>query len=84
MQPAQIAKELGVRYILEGSTRRAGEDMRLNAQLIDPRTNAHVWAEAYDGSDASSLQDEPVRKISVALAGEGGEVRMKGYGRIKA
>ena len=62
MQPAQIAKELGVRYILEGSTRRAGEDMRLNAQLIDVETGGHVWAERFDGqwADVFALQDKVV------------------------
>lgn len=79
----RVAQELKVDYVVEGSLQKRGDGIRLNAQLIDPRTNAHVWAEAYDGSDASSLQDEPVRKISVALAGESGEVRKNEYGRIK-
>ena len=69
VQPAQIAKELGVRYILEGSTRRAGEDMRLNAQLIDAETGGHVWAERFDGqwADVFALQDKVVGSIAGAL-----------------
>ena len=69
VQPAQIAKELGVRYIVEGSTRRAGEDMRLNAQLIDAETGGHVWAERFDGrwADVFSLQDKVVESIAGAL-----------------
>ena len=54
MQPAQIAKELGVRYILEGSTRRVGDDMRINAQLIDAQTGGHLWAERFDGHGPTS------------------------------
>ncbi len=69
IQPAQIAKELGVRYILEGSTRRAGEDMRLNAQLIDAETGGHIWAERFDGqwADVFALQDKLVGSIAGAL-----------------
>jgi TolB-like protein/class 3 adenylate cyclase len=46
----QVAEELGVRYVLEGSVRRAGEQVRINAQLIDATTGGHLWAERYDGS----------------------------------
>ena len=69
VQPAQIAKELGVRYILEGSTRRAGEDMRIDAQLIDATTGGHVWAERFDGawSEVFALQDKVVENVAGAL-----------------
>ena len=69
VQPAQIASELGVRYILEGSTRRAGDDMRLNAQLIDAETGGHLWAERFDGqwADVFALQDRLVSSIAGAL-----------------
>jgi adenylate cyclase len=65
----QIAKELGVRYLVEGSTRRAGEEMRLNAQLIDTQTGGHIWAERFDGkwADVFSLQDRIVGQIASAL-----------------
>jgi TolB-like protein/class 3 adenylate cyclase len=68
-RPAQIAKELGVRYIVEGSTRRAGGEMRLNAQLIDAATGGHVWAERFDGqwTDVFALQDKVVASIADAL-----------------
>ena len=68
-QPAQIAKELGMRYILEGSLRRGGEDMRVNAQLIDSSTGGHIWAERYDGAwtDVFALQDKIVGEIATAL-----------------
>ena len=67
--PAQIAKELGVRYILEGSTRRAGEEMRINAQLIDTKTGGHLWAERFDGAWAEvfALQDKVVASVAGAL-----------------
>jgi TolB-like protein/class 3 adenylate cyclase len=66
----QVAEDLGVRYVLEGSVRRAGDEVRINAQLIDATTGGHVWAERYDGSvvDIFSVQDEFVRKIVKALA----------------
>ena len=67
--PAQIAKELGVRYMLEGSTRRAGEEMRINAQLIDTKTGGHVWAERFDGAWAEvfALQDKVVASVAGTL-----------------
>jgi TolB-like protein/class 3 adenylate cyclase len=67
---SQVAEDLGVRYVLEGSVRRSGDEVRVNAQLIDATTGGHVWAERYDGSvaDIFSLQDAFVRKIVKALA----------------
>jgi adenylate cyclase len=50
IDPERVARELGVRYLLEGSVRRVGERVRINAQLIDATTSGHVWAERYDGS----------------------------------
>jgi TolB-like protein/lipopolysaccharide biosynthesis regulator YciM len=66
----QIAKELGVRYVLEGSVRKAGEKFRINAQLIDATTGHHLWAERYDGNlgDIFDLQDRFTQKIASALA----------------
>jgi adenylate cyclase len=65
----QIAEELGVRYVLEGSVRRVGNQVRINAQLIDATTGGHLWAERYDGSmqDIFALQDQVTRKIVSAL-----------------
>jgi adenylate cyclase len=66
----QVAEDLGVRYVMEGSVRRAGDQVRINAQLIDATTGGHLWAERYDGniSDIFVLQDQVVQKIVVSLA----------------
>ena len=66
----QIGRELGVRYLLEGSVRKAGDQMRINAQLIDASNGQHLWAERYDGKfdDVFALQDKITRKIISALA----------------
>jgi TolB-like protein len=65
----QIGRELGVRYVLEGSVRRLGKQLRVNAQLIDTETDTHLWAERFDGdtSDLFALQDEITSRIAVAL-----------------
>ncbi|HEX5796534.1 MAG TPA: adenylate/guanylate cyclase domain-containing protein, partial [Geminicoccaceae bacterium] len=67
--PQQVARDLGVRYVLEGSVRRAGGRVRINAQLIDARTGFHLWAQRYDRNfeDIFALQDEIVRAIVAAL-----------------
>jgi len=66
----QVAKDLGVRYVLEGSVRRVGGQVRITAQLIDAKTGHHVWAERYDRDmkDIFALQDEVTGKIVEALA----------------
>ncbi len=66
----QVAEELGVRYVLEGSVRRVGDQVRINAQLIDATTGGHLWAERYDGSlaDVFALQDRVTANIIDALA----------------
>ncbi len=66
----QVAEELGVRYVLEGSLRRAADRIRINAQLIDATTGGHLWAERYDGTvdDVFELQDQISRNIVTALA----------------
>jgi adenylate cyclase len=68
----QIGRELGVRYVLEGSVRRLGNRVRVNAQLIDAETDAHLWAERFDGdtSDLFALQDEITSRIANALGVE--------------
>jgi adenylate cyclase len=65
----QIANDLGVRYVLEGSVRKAAGKVRINAQLIDSTTRRHLWAERYDGSleDIFALQDEITAKIVSGL-----------------
>ena len=66
----QVAEELGVRYVLEGSVRRAGDEIRINAQLIDALSGHHLWAERYDGTMGKifALQDQITQKIVSALA----------------
>jgi TolB-like protein/tetratricopeptide (TPR) repeat protein len=68
----QVAEDLGVRYVLEGSVRREGDTVRINAQLVDALGGQHLWAERYDGSiqDVFALQDKVVGKIIAALAVE--------------
>jgi TolB-like protein/class 3 adenylate cyclase len=66
----QIGQELRVRYLLEGSVRKVGSQVRINAQLIDASSGHHLWADRYDGdmSDIFALQDQISRKILSALA----------------
>ncbi|MDP6831814.1 MAG: winged helix-turn-helix domain-containing tetratricopeptide repeat protein [Alphaproteobacteria bacterium] len=64
-----IAKDLGVRYVLEGSVRRADGQVRINAQLTDGTTGGHVWAEIFsrEAKDIFALQDDVIAKIVAAL-----------------
>ena len=66
----RIGRELGVHYVLEGSIRKAGKRIRLNAQLIDTANGSHVWANRRDGTldDVFDLQDEITREIVEALS----------------
>ena len=66
----QISRELGVRYVVEGSVRRSAARVRINTQLIDAASNSHVWADRFDCdlTDIFELQDEVIRKIVNALA----------------
>ena len=68
----QVAEELGVDYVLEGSVRRLGDRVRINAQLVDARTGHHLWADRFDReiTDVFALQDEVVRRIVSSLAVE--------------
>src|SRR5579863_8746371 len=63
----QVGRELGVRYVLEGSVRKGGDRVRITAQLIDAETGAHLWADRFDGSleDVFELQD----KVASSVAG---------------
>jgi adenylate cyclase len=69
MRVQQVGRELGVQYVLEGSVRKAGERVRITAQLIDATTGNHLWAERYDRKlkDVFELQDEITQKIVIAL-----------------
>jgi tetratricopeptide (TPR) repeat protein len=65
----QIGRELGVQYVLEGSVRRSADEIRINVQIIDAETDAHLWAERfnYDVANLFTLQDEITSRIAVAL-----------------
>ncbi len=63
----RVGRELGVRYVLEGSVRKGGNRVRITGQLIDAETGAHLWADRFDGSleDVFDLQD----KVAISVAG---------------
>ena len=81
----QVARELGVRYVLEGSVRKGGARIRITAQLIDTVTGNHVWAERYDREleDIFAVQDDIAKRIIIALQVEltdGEQARISGKG----
>src|SRR5215470_1225303 len=61
----QVARELGARYVLEGSVRKASNRVRITGQLIDSATGAHLWADRFDGSldDIFELQDQVASRV---------------------
>jgi TolB-like protein len=65
----RVARDLGVRYVLEGSVRKAGNRVRITAQLIDGTTGGHVWSERYDGelADIFDLQDEITQNVVASI-----------------
>ena len=65
----RVSRELGVRYVLEGSVRKGGNRVRITAQLIDASTGNHIWADRYDGdlADVFALQDEITKKVVAAI-----------------
>jgi TolB-like protein len=78
----EVAEELGVRYVMEGSVRRVGNNVRINAQLIDTLSGGHEWAERYDGSlnDVFAMQDQIITSIVdelevVLIGGEQAEIQ---------
>ena len=66
----QVSRDLGVRYILEGSVRKAGDRIRITAQLIDASTGVHLWAERFDGGlqDIFDLQDQVTARVVGEIA----------------
>ncbi len=76
---SEVGRKLGARYLLEGSLRKAGNRIRLTAQLIDVKTGKHVWAERYDREleDIFAIQDELVHAIVATLAGRLREADVK-------
>jgi adenylate cyclase len=86
-----VSRELGVRYVLEGSVRKAGNRVRIAAQLVDGTTGGHLWAERYDRelTDIFSVQDEVTREIVTTLAlklnkGEQRRIARKGTDNLDA
>ena len=69
MDVKQVARELGVRYVVEGSVRRAANRVRVNAKLIDAELGSHIWAERYDRAlqDVFAVQDEIVNAVTTAI-----------------
>jgi len=69
VETRQVGRELGVRYVLEGSVRRSGDQVRVNAQLIDAERGALLWAERFDRDlgDPFAVQDEITSRIAIAL-----------------
>jgi adenylate cyclase len=80
----QIAKELGVRYVLEGSVQRDQNRVRVNAQLIDGETGAHLWADRFqeDVADLFKLQDDVVARLTNSLGNELVKAEARGDSRI--
>jgi adenylate cyclase len=68
----QVARELGVRYVLEGSVRKGGNRLRITAQLVEAETGNHLWAERYDRdvSDIFAVQDEITERVVAAIEPE--------------
>ena len=65
----QVARELGVRYVLEGSVRRSGERLRITAQLVDSMSGAHLWADRFDGAvaDVFDVQDRITESVATIV-----------------
>jgi len=80
----EVARDLGVRYILEGSVRRGGNRIRITGQLIDAETGNHIWAERYDREleDIFAVQDEATEAIVAAIAPEIGNMERARVQRI--
>src|SRR5436305_11122027 len=66
----RVGRELGVRYVLEGSVRKAANRVRITGQLIDASTGAHLWADRFDGAleDVFDLQDQVTTNVVSAIA----------------
>ena len=87
----QVAEELGVRYVMEGSVRRAGDKVRITAQLVNAMTGNHLWAERYDRKleDIFAVQDEITKRIITELQvklteGEQARIFAKGTDNLEA
>jgi TolB-like protein/Flp pilus assembly protein TadD len=86
-----VGRELGVKYVLEGSVRKAGDKVRITAQLVDAKTANHLWADRWDSElkDIFAVQDEITKKIITAMQvelteGEQARVHAKGTDKLEA
>jgi len=79
----EIGRDLGVRYVLEGSVRRGGNKLRFTGQLVDPTSGAHIWADRFDGdmSDVFELQDRFTQSIVAAIEPN---LQLAEIGRLKS
>ena len=91
LDPKQIAQELGVRYLLEGSVRRSSQRVRISAQLVDAASAKHIWAERYDLelTEVFAVQDEIAERVAGAvepelLKTEGAQAAARHTGNITA
>ena len=87
----KVGRELGVKYVLEGSVRKAGDKVRITAQLVDAQSGNHLWAERYDRDlkDIFAIQDEITKKVITALQvklteGEEAQLTAKGTDNLEA
>jgi TolB-like protein len=83
----QLKKELGARYVLEGSVQKAGETLRVTAQLLDARDGTHLWAESYDrelsASSIFAVQDEITEQVVATIGGNFGVISRARLAEIK-
>jgi adenylate cyclase len=81
----QVAEELGVRYVLEGSVQKVGNKLRITAQLIDATSGYHLWAESYDRNldDLFAVRDEVTQSIIATLSGDYGELQQAELERLQ-
>ena len=79
----KVGRELGVRYVLEGSVRRAGETVRITAQLIDAVSGSHVWAGRFDGKlrDVFEMQDSVTARVVGSIVPMIGEAELENVSR---
>jgi adenylate cyclase len=80
----QIRRDLDVRYVLQGSVRKAGQRVRITSQLIDAATGTHLWAERYDHelTDIFAVQDEITSRVVVAIEPARGRQATRTYGGL--
>jgi TolB-like protein len=83
----QLNKELGARYVLEGGVQKAGETLRVTAQLLDAKDGTHLWAETYDrelsASSVFAIQDEITEQVVATIAGPQGVISRSRFAEIK-